>query len=188
MNTTNLFVELMVIGAGTALSGLVMVMAIFGEESPVFSYTTTFQILVPLAALTYVLGIVADRVADSLFGIAWSATLRGKFFESNDAYHEARSLVLDQSEGIAGLIAYGRSRMRICRGWALNSVLMMISANAYAWAQVGDRDLAWKICLVATTMLALLLAGTLFAWYRLSRTGYLRLRQNAEFIRRERAR
>lgn len=81
---------------------------------------------------------------------------------------------------------YGRSRMRICRGWAVNAMLLLVPANLYLGRALGDDRL--RALLLLNVGLALLLVGTMFSWRVLADGEYRKIRGGAEFIRAERAR
>jgi hypothetical protein len=68
MSTTTLFVELVVVGVGALAWVCLLLMAGLGHEwvpvDKLFSPSAT----VPVLALVYLLGIVTDRVADTVLG------------------------------------------------------------------------------------------------------------------------
>ena len=175
MNTTNLFVELMVIGVGALSAILLTVAAVF----PAGSYAHLLNaesfaaiVLVPLLALTYVLGIIVDRLADRLFTRP-AHRLRSHHFEDDASYHHARRTVLAGPEKIANLLEYARSRMRICRGWAVNSMLLLLAWNLFADGRAA---------FLGTALLFVLLAGSIFAWRMLVASQYRKVLGKYEFI------
>ncbi len=177
MNTTNLFVELMIIGIGAVSAiGLAVIgclqpgtipLATLGMET-----AATILTLAPLLALTYVVGILIDRIADVIFKHFWANRLRGRYFGSEDgseddgtdAYHLARRMVLVGPDRLARLIEYGRSRMRICRGWTINGMLLFVAWNVFAsqrLAGVANGDNWW---LAGNASFLLLTVGCCWAW------------------------
>lgn len=179
MNTTNLFVELMIIGIGAVSAiglavigclepGVIPLLANLGMET-----AATILTLAPLLALTYVVGILIDRLADVLFKHTWANRLRGRYFSSDedgsedegtDAYHLARRMVLVGPDRLARLIEYGRSRMRICRGWTVNGMLLIVAWNVFAAHRlvgVSNGDNWW---LAGNAFFLLLTVGCCWAW------------------------
>lgn len=47
---------------------------------------------------------------------------------TDEEYHTARRTIVVHAEPMYRLRQYGRSRMRICRGWALNAALLSVPA------------------------------------------------------------
>lgn len=189
MNTTNVFVELLVIGLGPTVTALLILgiafdPAVFGSASLVDA-GTSLVVFVPLLAITYVLGILVDRVADRLFS-AWADRIRHRHFESDDEYHDARRTIVYYSEPMYRIRQYGRSRMRICRGWAVNAALLLVPANVYLGRALGDDRL--RALLLLNAGLALLLVETMFSWRVLADGEYRKIHGGAEFIRSERER
>jgi hypothetical protein len=185
MNTTNVFVELLVIGLGplTTLILLVLIALDPGTMTltDVMATGSSLALIVPMLAATYILGIIVDRIADQLFGSFGSKRIRHEYFEDDDEYHEARRTIIYHSELMYRLRQYGRSRMRICRGWAVNSLILLIPANMFAvrfGADVG-------VLAVLNGALFATLLGTLFSWRALAHGEYRKVKGGAEFIRQE---
>ena len=183
MNTTNLFVELVVIGVGALAWLLLLVLAVFGWAWVPVEAAFSSTALVPLLAVTYLLGIVTDRLADTLFHRLWTHRLLPRFFATPDAYHADRHEVLMGSEALSALIEYNRSRLRICRGWALNAVLIGGALALLVASQVGNATLALRLMLFGLLACALLAAACGYTWYKLSVTGYRKIREQAALLR-----
>ena len=138
MNTTNVFAELLVIGLGPFTALILIVMIALDpsgvSSADVFGFASSLAMIVPALAATYVLGIIVDRIADEIFGLR-SKRIRHAYFENDDDYHNARRTIIFHSEPMYRLRQYGRSRMRICRGWAINAVLLLVPANIFVIGQ-----------------------------------------------------
>lgn len=186
MNTTNVFVELLVIGLGpVAAAWLVLALVLHpGAVSPgqIIDAGASLVVFVPALGLTYVLGIVVDRIADRLFA-GWAAKLRHRHFDSDDAYHDARRTIVYHSEPMYRIRQYGRSRMRICRGWAVNAVLLVLPANLLV-ARVLSTGRTGALLLLDTSLLVVF-SGTVFSWRVLADGEYRKIRGGAVFIRGE---
>jgi hypothetical protein len=188
MATTNLFVELLVIGVGAACWILLLTLSVFGIELTQADVLKTYPALLSLLALVYLLGIISDRVADFLFDRAFSRPLRAKFFQHKRDYQDARRLVLNTSGRLADMHEYGRTRIRICRGWALNAALIAAGLNVFL--QVRCADEAWFLTATVwgTTACGLLSLACWWSWRWLCLMEYLKIQEHAEFLQQARQR
>ena len=184
MNTTNLFVELLIIGAGFLSLLSTSVIAAIGS-----SWKSPFQIdssilLVALLGFSYVLGIVMDRFADQVFR-SWDRKLRLRNFKDNESYHEARTYVyINANEKIISLFEYGRSRVRITRAWSIIFLLLGISIPAY-FLRIGYVSTLRvnMLIFISFEILALL---TLQSWRKLAINDYERLEETFNLMSKKR--
>ncbi|MDH3735225.1 MAG: hypothetical protein OEU54_16970, partial [Gemmatimonadota bacterium] len=107
--------------------------------------------------------------------------IRARYFDDNDVYHDARRTIVYHAEVMYGLRQYGRSRMRICRGWAVNAVLLIIPANIFMIGATTDLGMLF----VVNGLLMATLLGTVFSWRSLAHSEYRKVKGGAEFIRNE---
>ncbi len=183
MATTNLFVELIVIGVGAACWVTLCILGIFGIDTfPILS-TDAYPVLVVLLPLVYLLGIISDRVSDFLFDRLFSGSLRIRYFKGTRDYQDARRLVLSTSARLADMHDYGRTRIRICRGWSLNAIL--IAAALQFWLRTSAAETQWYVtALTWGTVGCLSLAlASWWSWYMLCSMEYLKIREHADFLR-----
>jgi hypothetical protein len=211
MSTTNLFVELIVIGVGAMAWVVLLVLAFFGWDSIAWLHPNDTAAAIPLLAVTYLLGIVTDRLADALFeGIRRISARRhpeppstlgigavapvdlpvasrkpSTYAEATDAYHSARHTVHLHGERFIPILEYGRSRLRICRGWVFNALVLAAAVNVFLRSRVysdlnPDTD---HVALKSTVALLLLAAAAWYAWRRLDETDRLKTVQHAELLR-----
>ena len=129
MSTTKLFVELVVIGAGAFGWFILLALAVFGYDRTLLDALKSPVIVIACLPLIYVLGIITDRFADATFQRLVKISLKDAEQLSRNDQEKARRLVFDRSERVAELVEYGRHRLRICRGWAFNSVLSAVMLN-----------------------------------------------------------
>ena len=133
MNTTNLFVELIVIGLGAFIWLSLFFAPLFGF-SGFHQFFDFFEnknaTLIALASIPfiYVLGIIVDRVADIMLQPV-EQKIRGQYFENTKEVMDAKTAIYYKSQIISNVMEYNRSRLRICRGWFLNSLVFIISGN-----------------------------------------------------------
>lgn len=182
MGTTNLFVELVVIGVGAMTWLCLLVFALFGWGwLPVEKAFSTVA-LVPLLSLIYLLGIISDRIADSIFEHVWVKRLQKERFANANEYHVARRQILTGSERLSDLLEYGRSRMRICRGWTLNSILIAIALNLFVWIRLPQSPAALSLSLFGTIAALSFAVGAWYTWQKLSVTEYRKVKEQAAFL------
>lgn len=168
-----MFVEVLVVGIGflTGLGILAAAIAGPGNSRHLAPVAGT-----PLAAgaglaFAYALGILIDRAADTVLAPV-RRRLRARSFPSSAAYAQAR-LKLSAIAALSARADYARSRLRICRGWILNSLLVTLATDLALWRfPVQHRAL-----LVASASLAGVLAavGFYLAWHAITATGYRKL-------------
>ena len=185
MKTTSLFVELVVIGAGAAASVALFLLGLFGSQLQIEKALHTGALL-PILTVVYLLGILTDRIADKIFSKLWDEKHMKRFgFGTKKQYFDTRRELYMASQPLSDLMAYGRSRLRICRGWALNSVLLAMSLNVLVRLQIDDSDLSLWIALCGTAALLGLAYVCWLVWEDLNKAIYRQLRDNADFFKRQ---
>ena len=182
MNTTNLFVELIVIGVGALAWLTLLVLALFGWEWVPTTQVFSTVGLVPILSLIYVLGVVSDRIADLLFDRLWERDLRKTRFLEVADYHAARRQILTRSERLSEVLEYMRSRLRICRGWALNSVLIAVALNLFIRLRLSQYPSALLLSLFGTAAILLFAAASWYTWRSLTVTEYRKVKELAAFL------
>ncbi len=186
MSTTNLFVELLVIGVGAACWVLLALLGVLELADIPAAWLRSYPLLLVSLAFLYVFGIITDRLADWTFDRLFSGRIRARFFESKRAYQDARRLVLSSSSRLADLHEYGRTRIRIARGWAVNAA---ISALVLSLQSLGGTQeaIAAQPALLRWGILAFagLSVSAWWSWRLLVTFEYLKIREHAEFLRSE---
>lgn len=187
MNTTNLFVELVVIGIGVLMWIAIFVVALAGYAW--FPTDDTFLLIaaLPSLAIVYVLGIVWDRLADFIFDRMWTNVLKAEHYSTVGHYYDDRRIILTQSKPLSDLLEYGRSRLRICRGWSLNALAIAFSSTLFVLLRPEAEVPAavGTTCVVACLLLSV---GCWLAWQSLSKAEYRKIREQSEFLERVRER
>ena len=146
-------------------------------------------LILPFLAITYVLGIVMDRVSDWLL-TSRKTQLRILVFGSVESYRSARLAVLREGgPGITELFEYGRSRIRIARSWAFAFALNAVTALPYSLLQLGIPTLSHRIACGLSLMLPILGLSllTFWAWLCLVTNDYERLLEVSQLISERRA-
>lgn len=174
MSTTAIVAEIVIVGLeAEAWLGL-FVLTIFGRGWVDLGTLSDFSavVVVVMIATAYALGVVVDRVADSMFkaiaktaGGAWLNRHFGR--RSHDwtlpaRVREMRYLVIRDADQSGAFLDYQRSRIRVARGTALNLAIAALALAAY----LGRYGEPWQaIC--ATGLLFVLLAVTVAASERI---------------------
>ncbi|MFF5044682.1 hypothetical protein [Streptomyces nigra] len=168
-----MFVEVLVVGIGF-LTGLgILAAAIAGPDN---SRQLAPAAATPLAAgsalaFAYALGILIDRAADTALTPV-RRRLRNQSFPTSAAYAQAR-LKLAVTPALSARADYARSRLRVCRGWVLNSILLTVATDLALWRYpVEHRPL---LLASATVLGALAVVGFYLSWHAITATGYRKL-------------
>jgi hypothetical protein len=187
VSTTDLFVELIVIGTGPVLWLSVLVLSVFGYGWIPYDETLALLALLPLLSVAYVLGIVVDRLADSLFSV-WDGSLRRSEFPDDTEYHRARTYIyMHATEMVISLFEYGRSRLRISRAWSLNWALLAIGAPILVWTRFPWLPFSTRVT-VSVGCFVICGLGTIatwFVWRKLAVSDYKRLAETYTLLREE---
>ena len=162
MNTTDLFVEILVIGIGAAIWVTMLVLSMLGYSAASLDRLFSIPALLPGIALVYVLGIIMDRISDVLFDRLFVDSVRKKYYSERKQEFDDRRTILVYSERLSQLLEYGRSRLRIVRGWTLNFLFMLMSLNVFLWTQPVDSQLRAKVSILGS---AFLLLRSYLCWY-----------------------
>lgn len=182
MNTTSLFVELVVIGIGAAFWIVLLIFAIFGYSWVPTDNIPSLLAAIPLLTTVYVLGIVTDRMIDRLFDRIWGNKLKLKYFNNSSEAYEARRIVITSSDRMADIIEYNRSRLRICRGWTVHSFLIAVTLPVFALIQL-ECGIAIKVSVAGFLVFAILGISSYFAWKYLNHAQYLKVKEQAGFLK-----
>ncbi|MFV0442805.1 MAG: hypothetical protein ACK5Q5_04450 [Planctomycetaceae bacterium] len=185
MSTTNLFVELLVIGVGAACWVLLVLGGAVPLQEIPAPWLRSYPLLLVSLAFLYVFGIITDRMADWTFDRLFSGGIRARFFDSKRAYQDARRLVLSSSPRLADQHEYGRTRIRISRGWALNSVLCAFVLAMHSLRLPEHSPYTAETALSGSIVFLGLAISAWWSWRLLVNFEYLKIREHAEFLRNE---
>lgn len=185
MSTTDLFVELIVVGCGAFAALLLLLLAVFGVDSSLLQQLLGMPVLtLPALVLIYLLGILTDRFADRLFNLYWVAAKQQQQYPGGQArFHQDKTLVLAKSERFAALYEYSRSRQRICRGWALNALLLLFSAELLLFSRFWHWPQLWLLAVTLLLLLVLLCWCCCYAWLQMLDTELRRVHEQASLLR-----
>jgi hypothetical protein len=167
MSTTTLYAELIVVGSGTLISILLLFYSLLGNSSwfgelKAMSSIGNILSLVPVLSVIYLLGIVITGVGYLLFAYP-EKRLRQKILEADDKKYEAVRNDLYTSTDGKNLIEpfeFRRSKIRICRGWFINSLLIVAALFTCLRSGKIPLTIVWFLIIMA----ALIMLGTAVVW------------------------
>jgi hypothetical protein len=182
MSTTTLFVELLVIGVGTATWLVLFFLALTQSQ-----FKTDYLTIIPkdnlvfigvVVAISYVLGIVIDRLMHHVFRLTIEKWARARTREVIGP-DELAKFVKYRSEALSSKIDHNRSRFRICRAWVFHFII--IGIGLWYWNyRVNVFDSSGITALVLADALFVVL--TLLATYLLAKDHVNDLIQSREII------
>lgn len=126
MGTTQLFVELLVIGLG-ALIWVSLIADIIAGGQIRFGNLWMDKGLLPLVAAAYALGVVLDRLVWSMFSPMERSCERECLQPLSEPRWRLERAVAKADEASAKELNYNRSRLRVCRAWTVNGALITIA-------------------------------------------------------------
>lgn len=188
MTTTELFVEILIIGFGALIWLFLFLVSIVGHSwlTQASTLSSWFSLGLTLA-VTYVFGIIIDRLADFLFG-KWDKKLRFTVFQDGPGvYQEARTVIYGTSESLRNWFQYGRSRLRICRGWSINCLLCIISLNLFIWIRLPSSAPRLPLSIFGSFVFLFILLGAIRVWHSLTKAEYRRLYEEFIFLEKTQA-
>ncbi len=180
MNTTAIFVELLLIGFGAACWLVLFLAGIVSARLDAHSFEFTAPVVSVVVGVAYVLGIVVDRLMRGLFAgpiQRWAA--RRVFNDDNvrsilksaprvegrDFSMKLEKYIRARSEALGNKIDYNRSRLRICRAWVVHFLLIALGVlfwnertHAIPWRTAGALAVVAAACFALTLAATLLLA------------------------------
>ncbi|MFI1488052.1 hypothetical protein [Streptomyces sp. NPDC020747] len=172
---TAMFVEVLVVGIGFVTGLALLAVAAAGPETAAKAAPVAGSTPAAGAGLAaaYALGILVDRAADKVLAPI-RRRLRQGTFPSDSTYAQAR-LTLATLPSLVALADYARSRMRICRGWIINTALLTLAGDLVLLRyDIGHRA---QLMAVTTVVGLALTAGFYLAWHTITATGYTKLAQ-----------
>lgn len=160
--STAMFIEVLVVGIG-ALYWVGLLTYIFAPNLAVEASRVPDPILVASTlSIAYVMGITTDRLCDRLMS-RWSTRVREHFFKTQRQYVTAR-IRLAQIPFAAANYNYARSRIRVCRGWCLNTLLITASSDIFI-ATRSHLDNRLALLSFATVAGLALSISVTYSWY-----------------------
>jgi hypothetical protein len=136
-------------------------------------------ITVFVLGFAYTLGIIVDRVADSLLHPIDKRFRPKRFGSKLPSVANARLEVMSKNEELTRFLDFVRSRMRLARATCLNLILITLTAAVLLATQTSAGYLQIMGAVAGGLILFSLSA---FAWRRISQTYYKRLEQAYKIV------
>lgn len=128
MNTSGYIIELIIAGAGAVVWILLFTFAILGYDWVPVDFLIEPGVVIMLSPFVYVIGVITDRLVDSVFEKYFSENPGNPLFMSQHEYVKAITQVYMAAESLKELFEYNKRRIRICRAWSFNSLMIMFGA------------------------------------------------------------
>lgn len=172
MNTTLLFVELLITGIQSMVWVSLLVLTVFGYEWLAVltsKILTDFSVIVTsiLISFAYSLGVIFDRVSDHFFHNIGKAIGKQEFPEADKPISVIRFNLGKDNPHLNTQIEYTRTRIRISRSSSLNIGLITIFAILFVLFQVSV-SLKFGIIIFILLFGGVLSVGSFLAWKELS--------------------
>ncbi|OLD24314.1 MAG: hypothetical protein AUJ04_09330 [Acidobacteria bacterium 13_1_40CM_3_55_6] len=178
MNTTTLYAELIIVGSGATLFIVLLFHSLFGDSSWFsklggLSSIGSVVSLIPVLSVFYLLGIVISNVAYLLFKSREKRLRDEKLVDIKDKYEGIRKekltnvyeeirtrLYTSPHKDLIDEFEFRRSKIRICRGWFINSILVIIALTTYLFTGKIPYSMVWFWIITV----GLLVIGTRVSW------------------------
>ncbi|MBN1184796.1 MAG: hypothetical protein JXB49_21095 [Bacteroidales bacterium] len=138
MNTTAMFVEILIIGLQSIIWFGLLIITLFGENWLIllrdFSEGYESIIVILIIGFCYTMGIIIDRIADFIFELYKPQTLLIKFKIINkwiDKAHSKKRIIKSLKDIGSYYVMYIRSRIRILRSTIINLTLIIFISIVY---------------------------------------------------------
>lgn len=177
MGTTALFAELLVIGLGAVLWATLFLAIALGINAFDFKMFSSPLALVGLLSMAYMLGIVVDRFADGLLKPS-AKRIRSRQYQEHLDFQNDREYVY-QHTALRQSFEYGRSRLRVARGWFINSILI----TAGLLLHLSTSRVRFVELVVVVVGGGLLTFGNLQTWKSFVRSEAENIKTRAKFLR-----
>ena len=183
MATTSLIVEVLVIGA-VSLSAFILVLT--GLTSDVnredllsagqLGRELAASLAVPMLALTYAVGWIANFCSERIFKALFQQRLRGSVFKTDSSYEHARFLLLQHgSAELVHEVSIDRHIIRLGRAGVFNFSLLALGFTAY-----GLRG--WRSAYLAALFSLALAVLSYMQWRTRYLSHYKRVQRIAEML------
>jgi hypothetical protein len=188
--TTAVFAEILIVGLEVEAWLVLAVLSVFGHEWIDLTEVKDFATLLTLVvlALAYVLGIIVDRLADTLLNYFEDTSLgdsiKGAMSKNSPLPKQPslatmRMTVMAANDGLTRFLDYQRSRWRIARATVLN--LAIAGPVAAVYLGVGTNvHRAWELVPLACALVVI--PTTYFAGVRIQDAWVARLVDAYEIV------
>lgn len=168
-------VEILIGGFQTTVWLTLIILSIFGYEWIQLNTAERWLGLITIFILgiSYVLGVLFDRLWDFLLG-KLDKKIRTTYFDNSELLNSARVRIFSKSETMASFLDYIRSRMRIARASVCNFCLITVTSLFFILTRLNHLDVFLKLRLLVFTGICgvLLILLAFYAWKNITNTYY----------------
>lgn len=187
MSTTALIVEFLVAGIVATIWIALFLLALLGLPTGGLVGLGVSELLAPYLAVSYVLGVVLNRVCDFAFKSHEMKISRPIWADSEHDYPFARMYIFAYSDNLKKYLDFLWSLVRIFRVSLLNVALLWISFTLFWWLQCeGSVARKLVVSLGATLTAGVLDAVLLLSWRKVTTNYHLNTRTAYKILRDER--
>jgi dATP pyrophosphohydrolase len=181
MRTTNLIVEILVVGLMSFCWVALAIILGAGQEvvdtfSQMFRWKPSVVVAIPvLLSFAYTLGVIINRLSDFILR-SKDSRLRRSFFGGTDSeslsrWRWAQVAVLAGSESVKSRLDFGRSLLRVARS-AFTNFLLLAVLFPLTLLRLGSLYSHWDMALTACLLFILLSVCSYYSWRRLAIVDY----------------
>lgn len=170
MNTTSLFVDLLISGVQVGIWLCLLIASIVGFEPSALRELKGWEVTIAaiLLPIVYPVGIFIDNLADDMLRPI-GRRIRRRFM-MDEGPTVTRLLGRKRDESLARYFDYIRTRIRISRSSIVNFTIITLCGELFVWMQwrpafgVSRALLAWLVGILGVSLTAL----AWYSWYRIT--------------------
>jgi len=168
METTKLYVELLVIGLESFTGVSLTAASIIGIENikKIVPCSENVLAIFPLLGTLYIFGIIFDRLADLIFQPIEN------YFRIKSGLKINSIMLLSFDENQFDFITYSRSRMRILRATIINSIFIMISSVFFISLNITENKVELLLFIIVFCLFASIIS--FISFIRLIKNTYIK--------------
>ena len=130
MNTTNFYIELLVIGTHSLIGFSLFVLSYIDPKKIDFPKLLSINSALIILAIAYIIGIIVDRLSDRLL-VKKDKRIKEKYkVEGLPRMLTRRFYILIRSKDVYDQLEYARIRLRIARASTINFVITTLGASS----------------------------------------------------------
>lgn len=172
MNTTSLFIDLLISGIQVALWLCLLIASVLGFDPKILKEIKGWEVVLAVALLTivYPVGIFIDNLADELLRPI-GRKIR-KQFHLDDSPSVMKLLTRTKDDSLSRYFEYVRTRIRISRSSAFNFALITIFGELFIltrWSPAFGVP-RWLLAVLIGILGIALTALAFYSWYRITVT------------------
>jgi hypothetical protein len=172
MNTTSLFIDLLISGMQVALWLCLLIASVIGVDPKFVKEIKGWEVVlaVVLLPVVYPVGIFIDNLADDLLR-PLGRRIRSRF-KLDDSPSVMKLLTRTKDDSLSRYFEYVRTRIRISRSSALNFALITLFGEVFVlsrWEPAFGSS-RWLLAVLVGSLGGILTTLAFYSWYRITLT------------------